>query len=188
MLKYALLFISVCALASPVMADPVAYNLVKEKSYLKFVATMNNAPIEGKFAEYSADIRFDREHPENSSIEADVDTGSVSVSNPDVQKDIGLPEWLGAEKFPKAHLSCKKLRNMPQTQGYYGECKFTLRDKTVPVVINFQLTRFEDDIAIANGYITLHRLDYGVGQGDWAHDDVVKDQVRVEFRIFAKKK
>jgi len=165
-----------------------AYSLVKDKSMLKFVAIQNGAPIEGNFKDFTADIHFDPKQLDKSSIKVEVNTASVSTPNEDVEQNIKLPEWLSTQAFPKAMFKCTKLTRMPQSDNYYADGQLTLRGKMLPVVLNFQMEHLDDKTAIAKGYITLHRRDFGIGQGQWAKDDVIKDEVRVEFRVVAEKK
>lgn len=164
-----------------------AYSVIKEKSFLKFIATQNSAPVQGAFDDYTADIRFDPEHAEASSIKAEIATGSIRTADEEIAKNLKLADWLDVSNFPKAVFECKKLTRMPSTDSYYGDGTLTLRGKTVPVVINFQMEHFDGDNAVAKGYVTLRRKDFGVGQGQWAKDDPIRNEVRVEFRIAAKK-
>jgi polyisoprenoid-binding protein YceI len=173
--------------ASPALAANVpSYAINKDKSVLKFYAIQNGAAVAGNFSDYTAEIKFEPEQLDKSSIKVEVATGSVSVSNADVQKNIVLPDWLSTEAFPKATFVSKKISRTPGTSNYFAEGELTLRGKTAPVTLNFSLTQ-TGDVAIAKGIATLNRNDYGVGQGQWAKDDVINNAVRVEFRIFAVK-
>lgn len=171
----------------PVWADVPAYTLVKEKSALKFFAIQNGAPLEGAFREFTTDIRFDAGHLDQSHINAEVNIGSVSVANDDVQKNITLSEWLSAAAFPKAAFKSKTISHTPNTDSFFAKGDLTLRGKTVPVTLNFDL-KTTGNTSIATGFITLKRNDFGIGQGQWAKDDVIKNEVRVELRIVAEKK
>lgn len=165
-----------------------AWQMIKEKSNLKFYAIQNGAPVEGKFKDFTTDIHFDPEHLDESAITVEVDTGSVEVASADVMQTIKTADWLSSEAFPKAVFKSKKITRMPMSDNYYGDGELTLRGKTLPVTLNFQMEYMQGNNAIAKGYVTLRRTDYGVGQGEWAKDDVIKNEVRVEFRIAAEKK
>jgi polyisoprenoid-binding protein YceI len=182
------LAVSACLLSAPALAEAPAYELQKHKSHIKFFAIQNGASVEGKFNEFSADIRFDPEHTDQSSIKVVIKTGSVSMRNEEILTNIKLPDWLSVEVFPEAVFTSKKINRMPSTDNYYAEGQLTLRDKTMPVVLNFHMDHFDDNVAVASGSVTLHRKDFGVGQGEWARDDVIKDEVRVEFRVATEKK
>lgn len=168
-------------------ADLPAYTLVRQKSFIKFFAIQNNAPVKGKFEDFSADIRFDPERLDQSSIRVEVKISSITAANDEVVSTVKLPEWLSAQAFPTAVFRSRKIWRMPSTDNYYGDGELTLRGKTVPVTLNFMIERMDEEGAIAGGYVTLRRGDFGVGQGQWAKDDVVKNEVRVEFRVVAEK-
>lgn len=172
---------------SQAFAEVSAYTLVKEKSSLKFFAIQNSAPLEGKFGEYSATIRFDPEQTDKSTIEVTVDTGSVLVADEQVLTHLKAPEWLSVVEFPKAVFKSTQITRMPFSDNYIVDGDLTIRDKTVPVTLNFKLKSI-DSRAIAEGYATLRRNAFNIGQGEWSRDDVIKNEVRVEFRIVADKK
>jgi len=188
MRKILIVLLSSLFLASPALADVPAYTLNKDKSTLKFFAIQNGAPVEGAFKDFTGDIHFDPDQLDKGSVTIEVNTGSVASANDDVTSNVKLPEWLSTQAFPKATFACKKLSRMPASDNYYADGTLTLRGKTVPVVLNFQMEHMDDKSAIAKGYVTLRRSDFGVGQGAWAKDDVIKNEVRVEFRVVADKK
>lgn len=171
----------------PAFADAASYKLIKEKSTLKFYAISNGAPVEGEFKDFSADIKFNSDKPEESKISVEVVMASVFASYDEVVKNLLSKDWLAASEFPKAVFTSEKITRMPNSDNYYADGKLQLRDKTLPVMLNFQLQFVDDKNAIAKGYVTLHRNDFGIGQGQWKKDDVVKDEVRVEFRVVAEK-
>jgi polyisoprenoid-binding protein YceI len=176
-----------CLLPAAAYGQPPAYTVVKEKSYVKFIAIAGTTPHEGRFESYSADIRFDPENLKDSSIKVEVDVAGVKVAADEVQKMVTLPEWLSAELFPTASFVSKTIIRMPSTDNYYAEGTLTLRGKALPATLNFRMEHFDAEGAVASGYVSLARKDFGIGQGEWAGDDVVKNEVRVEFRIAAEK-
>jgi len=179
---------SILFFAPAALADIPAYTVIKEKSFIKFFAIQNGASVEGRFNDFTADIRFDPDHLDQSSITVEVATNSVSAADDEVVKNLKTKDWLSTEIFPKAVFTCKKLTRMPTSDNYYADGTLTLHGKTLPVVLNFQMEHFDGKNALATGYVTLHRMDFNIGQGEWAHDDVIKNEVRVEFRIAAERK
>lgn len=174
-------------IANDSIADVPNYSVNKEKSVIKFIAIQNGAPLEGKFKDYTAAIKFDSNDLKQSSVEIEIKTASVEVTYDEVAQNIKMPDWLSTEQFPTATFKSKTLSRMPNTDNYYAEGELTLRNKTLPIIVNFQLDQSNDKIALAKGYATLLRNDFGVGQGEWAKTDTIKNEVRVEFRIVAQK-
>jgi polyisoprenoid-binding protein YceI len=76
---------------------------------------------------------------------------------------------------------------MPGSDNYYANGDLIIRGKKVPVILNFFMEHFDEKNAVASGSISIARNDFGVGQGEWSRDDVVKNEVRVQFRIAAEK-
>lgn len=185
-LRRMLPFTAVLFFISPALADAPEYKLIKEKSFVKFVARQNGAPVEGAFKDFSATIRFDKDKTDTSSISAEVPIASVSVANGDVQQNITLPQWLSATAFPTAKFVSKKITRTPFTDDYYVNGELTLKGITLPAMLNFSLQE-TGDVAVAKGYITIKRTDYNVGEGEWSRDDVIADAVRIELRIVAEK-
>lgn len=172
----------------PAFANVPRYALIPQKSFIKFFAIQNNVPLEGKFSDFDVDIRFDPEQLDQSSITVEVRTGSIAMFNQEVLQNVRTSDWLSVDAFPKATFKSHKITRMTNTDNYYADGTLTLRDKTVPVVLNFKMDHIDNRTAIASGYATLHRRKFGVGQGEWANDEVIKDEVRVEFRVAAEKK
>lgn len=191
MRRYIIQLIAACLLiviAMPARAEVPVWHMLKDKSSLKFFAIQNGAPVAGAFSDFDADITFDPEQAEKSSVVVTVNTGSVTSNNADVAKNLALPEWFSTAAFPKATFKASKMTRMPMSNNFYARGELTLRGITKPATLNFMLDHIDEHRAVATGSVTIPRLDFGVGQGEWKKDDVVKNEVRVEFRIVAEKK
>ncbi len=183
---FAALFFASGAFAADVAVP--SYAVVADKSFVKFIATMNGAPVEGQFKDFTANIAFDPEHPEKSNIKVEVSIASVAAANSDVEGNVKTADWLSADKFPKATFVSTKINRMPLTNNYYADGELTIRGQKKPVTLNFLMEYPAEGRAIATGYVTLQRKDFGVGQGQWQDEASIKNLVRVEFRIVADKK
>jgi polyisoprenoid-binding protein YceI len=168
-------------------ADVPSYQIVKDKSSVKFFAIQNNAPLAGSFTDFTADIRFDPDNLEKSSITAEVAIASVASDHDQVVDTLKLPDWLSEKAFPKATFKSKSIARTPNSNNYVAEGELSLRGVTKPATLNYQLDMIGER-AVAKGFITLLRKDFGVGQGEWSKEDVIKNEVRVELRIVADKK
>lgn len=164
-----------------------AYTLLNNQSTLEFTATQNGAPLKGSFTDFTAKILFDANQLDQSSIEVTVMTGSVKVSADDVLKYLRMPNWLGVEAFPQAVFKSNKITHTNQLKNYMAEGTLQIRDKTAPATLQFQLVKQDAKNAEAIGDITLHRNDFGIGQGEWSQENVVKNDVQVHFYVVADK-
>ena len=170
-------------------AKPVPeYVVVKDKSFLKFTALQNSAPVTGEFKAFDAKIAFDPKQLDKSSLSVEVQTASVGGGSDEMVSSLKMPDWFSVEAFPKATFTSTKFHQMPETQDYYVDGQLTLRGQKKPLTLNFVLEHLDDHRAVVTGYATVARKDFGVGQGEWAKDDVIRNDVRITFRIVADRK
>ena len=168
-------------------AEPVRYKLVNERSTLKFFAIKDKLPLQGRFSEFSGEATIDAEKRDILTLKAEVKTGSIVLEDATLLGNVKKPDWLSVDAFPTASFEAEKLNRVPGSSNYYGDGSMTIRGKKIPATINLLLEQDDDDKVIARGYFTLRRSQFGLGQGEWAKDDVLKDEVRVEFRVVAVK-
>lgn len=156
------------------------------QSSLTFTATQNNAPVKGEFKTFSGDIQFDPAQLNNSHVLININTGSVVSSYDQVADTLITSDWFNAKLFPKAIFKADHFsKNKDNTYTAVGQ--LTIRDKTAPVQVTFSLLEYTNTKALAKGTATLQRTTFGVGQGDWAQTDTIKDTVTIEFSIVATK-
>lgn len=163
------------------MATP-SWKVVPDQSSLGFTATQNNAPIKGKFTQFGGDIKFDPNQLKDSKIILDVDTNSVNTNLKDISDALKTADWLSANIFPKATFETIEITRIDD-KNYSANGNLTIRDKTFPAKIDFAVLEFTPEKAQVKGTATVKRTRYGVGQGEWASTDDVKDDVNVDFNI-----
>lgn len=153
-----------------------------ERSRIGFVAVQSGDEVEGGFAAWTADIAFD---PDTATgrIEAVVQTASVESGSRDRDDSLKGDGLLHVEAFPQARFVAEAFRTTG-AGAYEAIGELTLRDTTREVVLPFTLA-VEADRAEAAGELTVNRLDYGVGQGQWADTSMIGAEVRIVFEIAA---
>lgn len=164
-----------------------AWQIVPASSSITFTATQNNSPIIGQFKSFSGDINFDPAQLKASSVKISVDLASVTTSYKEVQDTLKTTNWFDVKAFPQAVFQANDFTKTGNN-AYTANGTLSIRDKTVPVVLNFVLDQYTADKAHATGSVQLKRLAFGVGQGEWASTDDVKDAVKVDFVVTAVKK
>jgi polyisoprenoid-binding protein YceI len=63
----------------------------------------------------------------------------------------------------------------------------TIRNKTLPVTLNFTADQRTPDSAVIKGSTVLERTAFGVGQGEWSSVNEIKNGVTVNFVVAAAK-
>jgi polyisoprenoid-binding protein YceI len=170
-------------LAAPAWAggEPAAVRLVPEKSQVQFVSRQMGVPVEGRFGRFSAQVAFDPRAPEGGSVRLQVDMASASLGVPQSDAELPKPAWFDSASFPKASFESTAIKGLGngrfEISGRLG-IKGNWRDVVVP----FTLTQ-ADGQAVASGSLTLQRLAFKVGDGEWADTSVVANDVLVRFRF-----
>jgi polyisoprenoid-binding protein YceI len=65
--------------------------------------------VKGEFSKVSGRVNFDPENPENSTVEAAVDVGSISTREPDRDKHLKSPDFFDVAKYPKMVFKSKRV-------------------------------------------------------------------------------
>lgn len=157
------------------------------KSQLTFTATQNDAPVSGSFAKFNGDIYFDAANLAESQVDIIVDMNSVTASYSDLVDTLKMPDWFNVKVFPKAEFKATTFKKTADN-SFTAEGTLTIRDKTQPTTLTFTLTDTTQTGTHATGTATIKRSAFGVGQGEWASTNEVKDDVQVNFTVFALKK
>lgn len=170
-------------LATPFSTHAITkWQIVSNESEVSFTAIQNDAPVSGKFTRFNGDINFDPEQLATSQVFVSIDTGSVSTSYQQIADTLKTEDWLNTNLFPKATFQSNKITQVGNN-NYQAEGTLTIRDKSLPVKINFQLDNNSQNKSQAKGKATIKRNSFGVGQGEWSSTDEVKDDVTVNFNL-----
>ncbi len=159
-------------------AEPQA--LVAAKSEVTFVAKQLGVPLDGRFKAFSAQTAFDPKAPQTSKIAFTVDLGSVAL-NPDADTELAKPEWFNVVKFPKASFQSTAIKALGAGR-FEVAGKLAIKGNARDLVVPVQLTQ-AGGLSTATGSFALKRLDFKVGEGDWADTSVVANDVQVKFKL-----
>lgn len=164
-----------------------SWQIITAKSSLTFTAIQNNAPVTGEFKSFTGDIKFDPKELNQSAVRIVVDIGSVTTSYADVANTLKTSDWFDVKSFPQAIFQANSFTKTGNN-SYQANGTLTLRDKTLPITLIFVLEKYSDTEALATGTTIFKRTQFGVGKGDWANTNEIKDDVKVNFTITATKK
>lgn len=165
---------------APRPAHAAEQALVPAQSQVTFVAKQLGVPLDGQFKRFSAQTAFDPKAPQTSKIAFTVELGSVAL-NADADAELPKPEWFSAVKFPKATFQSTAIKAVgPGRFEVAGKLaiKGTARDLVVPVTLSQA-----NGLSTATGGFTLKRLDFKIGEGEWADTSVVANEVQVKFKL-----
>ncbi len=163
---------------------------VEDGSQIRFTALQQGSPVEGRFDRFTADITFDPKDLAKSLVEVEIDASSITTGHKDRDTALRSSAFFDVQRWPMARFRTIELSH-GQGNAYQAKGELTIRDVTRAVVLPFTLSIGADPgkpdrlLAEAKGELTISRLDYGVGQGDWASTKTVGEPVVIDIEIRA---
>jgi len=151
---------------APVAAEPSLWTVRKADSALRFHTAWSQAPVDGGFGRWRAEIRFDPATLAKSNIHVTIDMASVTAAASDQQGALPDADWFAVAAHPTATWASTAIRHLSGDR-YRADGTLTLRGVSRPLPLTFTL-RIDGDVATARGTAAIDRTAFGVGQGEWA--------------------
>jgi len=159
-----------------------AQGVLIDKSEIRFVSRQMGVNVEGRFRKWKANIVFLPKELAKSKAEFEIELGSIDLASDESESEVKRAKWFDTGKFPVAKFASTSIR---ETGGDKYDVAGTLtikgisRDATVPIV----LKKDAAGNSVAEGSFTIKRLDYKIGEGEWADPDTVANDVIVRVRM-----
>ena len=159
------------------VAAQAAATLQPEKSDLSFTFKQMGVPVDGKFKKFEAQLDFDAKKPEAGKIAFTVDLGSVSLGDPSFDAELAKTPWFDTKRNGKATFVSTGIK--PTGPGKYDVAgKLTIKGAARDVVVPITLAA-----GVASGSVAIKRLDFKIGDGEWADTSMVANDVTVKFKL-----
>ena len=167
----------VCA---PALAQPVA-RVVPGASEVTFVSRQMGVPVEGRFKQFDAQIALDPKKPETAKVAFTIPIASASIGVPETDAELPKPVWFNAAKYPAATFQSTAVKGLG---GGRFEVTGTLAIKGATQVVVVPVAVVQSgSTSTASGAFTIRRLDFRIGDGEWADTSMVANDVQVRFRL-----
>lgn len=151
------------------------------KSEMVFVSKQMGVPVEGKFRKFDAQVAFDPKKPEAGKVSFTIDTGSASFGSPETDAEVVKPVWLGVAKFPQATFQSSAIKALGGGK-FEVAGKLTIKGSTQNVSVPVALAQ-SGGTTTATGAFTLKRLEFKIGENEWADTSMVANDVQVKFKL-----
>jgi polyisoprenoid-binding protein YceI len=123
---------------SPVVSATDTYKFDPSGSTIGFSVHQFLGTTHGKFAKFSGKIEIGREHPENSSVTAQIDVRSIDTRIKKRDDHLRSPEFFNVEKFPQITFKSRSVkRTDPQSGDILGD--LTMHGVTKPITLHVKL-------------------------------------------------
>ena len=159
-----------------------AQSVLVDKSEIRFVSKQMGVNVEGRFRKWKANIVFDPKDLAHSKAEVDIDLGSIDLASEDSEAEVKGKVWFDTARFPSARFVSSAMRATgPDRYEIAGA--LTIKGITRDAVVPIALTRDAAGDSVAQGAFTVKRLEFRVGEGEWADPATVADDVQVRVRM-----
>lgn len=174
--------------ATTAPADSDVWIIDPESSYIRFTFKQYGQDVHGEFGNFKGRIVFDPEALENAQADIMIDTATITTGSDSRDKQAQSDEWFAVEKYPLAVFKTESFAHIEANQ-YTARGNLTIRGETLPIIMPFSLDiiKTEDGTqrAVMVSQISLMRLDFGVGQGEWEKEDAIANEVAVDILVNA---
>ena len=151
------------------------------ESRLGFTTTLQGNKVVGTFEDFNARILFDAGNLSDSEFTVTVIMASVSTRVTDRDMELKGPDLFDVEQYPQAQFHAAQFRHI-DAEHFEAVGDLTIRDQTHQITLPFSFTA-SGTAATLTGEVTISRLDYGVGQGEWAGTEWIGEEVIVDFSL-----
>ena len=176
--------LAACALAmTAAFAGPACaqQKLVAAQSDISFTSKQMGVPVDGKFKAFDAQIVFDPKKPEAGSIAFTIDLSSAQIGDAETLAELAKPVWFDSKRVPKATFQSASVKAAgPGKFDIAG--KLTIKGNVRDVMVPVTLTQ-ASGATTAVGAFVIKRLEFKIGEGDWADTSMVANDVQVKFKL-----
>lgn len=173
------LTLALAALLASVAAHAADYR-AEAGSTLGFRATYMDEAFDGRFARFTPEIRFDPADLAASRFDVRIALASASTDNEERDQMLVGPEFFDATGAAEARYVATRFRALGGNR-FVADGSLTLRGVTRAVPLQFTWT--PGPKPVLEGSATLKRLEFKVGEGDWADTALLPDEVKVSTRL-----
>lgn len=147
------------------------------QSTVSFVGTQQGESFTGFIRKFRAAIRYAPTDLAGSALDVSMDLTSVDTRSPDRDQALATDAWFDTKHYAAATFrSVGPLR--AATAGVVADADLTIRGKTQRIAFPFRWAVAANG-ATLDARVTLNRLDFGLGTGEWADDSAIGHKVEV---------
>jgi polyisoprenoid-binding protein YceI len=164
-----------------VSAQPAAAKLLAPQSEMAFTTRQMGVPVEGRIKRFDALVQFDPKKPEGGSVAMTVDMASASLGVPEVDSEMPKPIWFNIAKFPQARFQSSAIRALGGGR-FEIVGKLNAKGHDCDLVVPVSITQAGPNSTVSGSFM-IKRLDFKIGEAEWADTTVVANDVKVSFKL-----
>ncbi len=160
---------------------PAPARLVTAQSEIRFQIRQSGVPIEGRFARFDAQLVLDPKAPRTGSVMLSIDSASATVGFAESDAELPGAKWFDSAKFPRATFQSSAIKGLGGGR-FEAVGKLAIKGTTQDLVVPVAIVQ-SGPLSTATGEFVVKRLDFRVGESEWADLSLVANDVRVRFKL-----
>jgi polyisoprenoid-binding protein YceI len=162
-------------------AAPTQYTQAPGSGSLGFSFEQAGARSQGSFKKFTTALAWDAANPATGTLQVTVQIDSLDTQDKDRDEALRGPDLFDAKKYATAKYVANSLAKRADG-GLEAVGKLTLRGVTRDLRLPLTLKTTASGVELS-GEVTLKRLEFGVGQGEWKSTEWVGDDVTLHYQV-----
>ena len=178
-------FLCLFVFSGAALAASEKWEIDKDHSNIYFDVKHTFATVRGLFNEFSGTLVLDPDNPDASSIEFTVRVASINTNIAKRDEHLRSDDFFAADKFPVMTFKSTGVKSVKGNQ-YIITGNLTIKDVTKKIEVPFTYYGMKENplkkgqmVAGFEAEFAINRLDYNVGNGQFAKMGVVGNEVRI---------
>lgn len=144
---------------------------------VSFEVKQAGAPFRGKFRRFGGEVCLLEGRATR--IDVSLDPATVEAGLPEIDAALKDTDFFAVDRYPRIVYTSHSVEARESTQLAHGVLE--IKGKRHNLDVPFSMQR-EGVNPIVSGTLTLNRLEYGIGIGEWSNTKWLGGEVNVQFR------
>ena len=173
---------SLAAMLMAASGGAAAQGVLIDQSEIRFVSRQLGANVEGRFRKWKASVDFRPDDLAHSKAGFEIDLASVDLASEESEAEVRRPPWFDTARFPVATFASTGMRDLGGDR-YEIAGRLSLKGVARDVVVPVAVKRDAAGNRVAEGEFKVRRLEFKLGEGQWADTATVANDVAVRVRM-----
>lgn len=152
-------------------------------SQISFTYKQLGQRVYGTFGDFEGTLSFDTQKPESGHALLKIQLASIDAGSPDANDELQRASWFDTATYPVGVYESTAVKALGDNR-FNISGNLTIKGTTRPVAVNVVLKEL-DGIGVFDGELILKRGDFRIGEGEWAGNSVVSDDINIKFKMVA---
>ena len=171
-------FLIAFAIVSSPAASGECYSVGAAGGGVSFEVRQAGAPFRGAFRRFGGEICLAQDQVTR--IDVWLEPASVDAGLPEINAALKDKEFFETARHPRIAFTGKSVEARGERQTARGTLEIKGRRRDMEVTFNL---RRNGGGPVVSGSLTLNRLDYGIGTGEWSDTRWLGAEVKVDFNV-----